>query len=142
MTSSACPGTSGWTAGPFPLPDSGGSPPCPLSSPSHTTSGRGAMKHDWRTNRRLQPHPDGQLRWDRAYQLVLGWAAAGDEPRRSHALGPAAALAQETIDEDRDLCARLDPAPGADPDHRPADRAVEGSHRVAGLPAARGERLP
>jgi len=33
------------------------------------------MRHDWRVTRRLEPHPDGQHRWDRAYQPLLEWAA-------------------------------------------------------------------
>jgi hypothetical protein len=40
------------------------------------------MKRDWRVARRLEPRPDGQRRWDRAYQLVLGWAAGGPPPTR------------------------------------------------------------
>ena len=38
------------------------------------------MKHHLRTTRRLQPLPDGQRRWDRAYQRPLEWAATGATP--------------------------------------------------------------
>ncbi len=43
---------------------------------------------EWRVRRVLQPHPDGQRRWERAYQQLLAWgqeagvpaAAEGPEP--------------------------------------------------------------
>ena len=28
---------------------------------------------EWRVRRALQPQPDGQRRWDRAYQQLLAW---------------------------------------------------------------------
>src|SRR5512142_1700399 len=94
-----------------------------LILPESHPLGGGAMKHDWRTTRRLQPHPDGQRRWDRAYQLILEWAATGTTPGRPLPDSPASStLAQEITDEYRDLCACLDSTPGADANHRPADR--------------------
>ena len=30
----------------------------------------------WRVRRVLQPHPEGQRHWDRAYQRLLAWAEA------------------------------------------------------------------
>ena len=35
---------------------------------------------EWRVRRVLQPHPDGQRRWERAYQQLLAWA---QEARRA-----------------------------------------------------------
>jgi hypothetical protein len=31
------------------------------------------MKRQWQIQRRLQATPDGQQRWDRAYQALLRW---------------------------------------------------------------------
>ena len=28
---------------------------------------------EWQVRRGLQPHPDGQRRWDRAYQQRMAW---------------------------------------------------------------------
>ena len=33
------------------------------------------MKRQWHIQRQLLPMPDGQHRWDRAYQQLLSWAA-------------------------------------------------------------------
>ena len=32
------------------------------------------MKHQWIKRRQFNPHPDGEQRWDRAYQYLLLWA--------------------------------------------------------------------
>ena len=32
------------------------------------------MNRTWHVHRDVAPHPDGQRRWDRAYQLLLQWA--------------------------------------------------------------------
>jgi len=34
----------------------------------------GSMKRQWQARRATQPHPDGQRRWDQAYQHLLRWA--------------------------------------------------------------------
>jgi hypothetical protein len=76
------------------------------------------MNHDWRTIRRLEPHPDGQRRWDRAYQLLLEWAAADSAPGRPRPGGPASSdPAKGASDENCHLCARLDSTPGGDANH-------------------------
>lgn len=31
------------------------------------------MKHQWNVRRELKPYPNGQQRWDRAYQYLLRW---------------------------------------------------------------------
>lgn len=38
------------------------------------------MKRQWHTRRVLLPAADGQQRWDRAYQSILTWTAAGRVP--------------------------------------------------------------
>jgi hypothetical protein len=32
------------------------------------------MKRNWKKRRQFIPHPDGQQRWDRAYQYLLQWS--------------------------------------------------------------------
>ena len=44
------------------------------------------MKRSWNVQRTTHPHPDGQRRWDRAYQLLLRWdddAPASHQPHVS-----------------------------------------------------------
>lgn len=68
------------------------------------------MKRHWQVSRAEQPCPDGQRRWDRAYQLLLDWAAGPPaEPSRPSPL-------TEITDASRRLRPRLDPAPDPDPD--------------------------
>ena len=38
------------------------------------------MKQQWRTRRQVLPQPDGQRRWDRAYQLLLEWTTPTVRP--------------------------------------------------------------
>ena len=35
---------------------------------------------EWRVRRVLQPHPDGQRHWERAYQQLLAWAQEAGVP--------------------------------------------------------------
>lgn len=71
------------------------------------------MKRDWRMRRELLATPDGQRRWDRAYQALLAWTcpegmaspmAAGEHARK------------EQDDAYRDLRAGVDVAAGAGAD--------------------------
>ncbi len=43
------------------------------------------MKHQWRLHRQLEPMPDGQQRWDRAYQQILRWSSTASMPNQSAA---------------------------------------------------------
>lgn len=64
------------------------------------------MKHNWSVSRDTVLKPDGQGRWDRAYQLLLRWAddaLMSSQPDNS----------QEDDDADRDLCSCLDQSPAA-----------------------------
>ena len=72
----------------------------------------GEVKHEWRVQRELTESLDGQRRWDRAYQLLLEWAATDDR-------SPSSVLSetQEGNHESRDLRAGVNPAPGATTDH-------------------------
>jgi hypothetical protein len=69
------------------------------------------MKHSWQVTRATAPHPDGDRRWDRAYQLLLEWSAG--DPAGPNPTSPP----PETTDASRDLRPRIDPAAGPDPDH-------------------------
>ena len=47
------------------------------------------MKRQWRIRRATQPHPDGQHRWDRAYQDLLRWTLEHEAGQRAWGLDPA-----------------------------------------------------
>src|SRR3954464_14310564 len=83
--------------------------------------GEGLMRRQWQIRRRMLPAADGARRWDRAYLLILGRGTAIDRPT---APGPSTSSrgSQEVSHDGGGLCARVDPAPGAD--HRAAARAA------------------
>src|SRR5215217_5400846 len=95
----------------------------------------GAMKHVWQIRRQTIPCPDGQQRWDRAYQHILRrayqhilrWTATADGERHSHP-PTTAPIAQEVRNDapSGDLCPRLNPAPGPHANDRSATRAPAG----------------
>lgn len=70
------------------------------------------MATDWFVQRIVSPRPDGQRRWDLAYQLLAQWS--GEHPPEPTT--PSAPV-PEVPDGSRALCPRLDPPPGSDPDH-------------------------
>jgi hypothetical protein len=76
------------------------------------------MRCQWIVRRTMQPDPDGQRRWDRAYQEVLAWT-------KEMAVAPAGAWRGPGVREDGHeggaLRPRVDAAPGAGPDGRAAD---------------------
>ena len=74
----------------------------------------GAMKRDWRIRRELLATPDGQRRWDRAYQALLTWTCPGGA---AQTLGADGREGKEPGDAGRDLCAGVDAAPGAGADN-------------------------
>ena len=41
------------------------------------------MKHQWRVRRELKVVPDGQRRWDQAYQHLLRWAIEAEQGLKS-----------------------------------------------------------
>lgn len=82
------------------------------------------MRHQWRLRRTFQEHPDGQRRWDRAYQLLLQWAQAPDtaaaEPGVSRRLVLHPTVVHNTLEvthASSDVCPSLDSAPNPNPDH-------------------------
>src|SRR5215218_3270003 len=56
----------------------------------------------WQVRRALQPHPDGQRRWDRTYQQLMAWT----QTPQSGAVVPAGPVPppEEDSYEDRDIC--------------------------------------
>ena len=70
------------------------------------------MRRQWSVRRTRQPEPDGQRRWDRAYQEVLAWteAAASGE---ALAAAPRKPPQREVPDESGSLRPGLDAAPSA-----------------------------
>lgn len=72
------------------------------------------MKRSWTVRRTVQELPNGEQRWDRAYQLLLRWAQDATIERTAHAVTPSD-LTQEVSDESSDLCTRVDTTAGSDP---------------------------
>jgi hypothetical protein len=75
------------------------------------------MRHSWRCSRSFEEHPDGQRRWDHAYQLLLHWSAL---PKDTGSAPPGTAVSpdpEEVAHASGDLRSRLHPPAGADPDY-------------------------
>lgn len=72
------------------------------------------MKRSWTVRRTVQDLPNGEQRWDRAYQILLRWAQDAHIDRAANAVTPAD-LAQEVSDESSDLRTRIDTAAGSGP---------------------------
>jgi len=76
----------------------------------------GSMKRQWQARRVTQPHPDGQRRWDQAYQQLLRWAIEHEAVEQG-GLPPARNAKEVQHERTRgDLRPGLDsePDPGAD----------------------------
>jgi uncharacterized protein (UPF0548 family) len=66
------------------------------------------MKREWRVCRAVVEVPDGQRRWDYAYQFLLRWMmeqTAEQQPR------------QENEHENRPICTSINQSPDAKPKH-------------------------
>jgi hypothetical protein len=72
------------------------------------------QQRTWRVRRSGVQVATGQQRWDRAYQLLLRWAAT-DPPASAEA--PAPLIPPETSHARSDLRPCLDQPPGRAPDH-------------------------
>jgi len=81
------------------------------------------MKHQWHMRRSFAMSPDGQARWDRAYQHLLEWSQQAPQPSptgQSHHEGldiQEAAEDLEVVHAHSGVCARLDAQSGAHADH-------------------------
>jgi len=62
-------------------------------------------KVEWNIHRQIAPQGDGQRRWDLTYQCLLKWAQTAATQRN-----------QEADHASSDLCPRINPTPGSDPD--------------------------
>ncbi len=76
------------------------------------------MKRQWRLRRQTHACPDGQRRWNQAYQLLLEWTISGEPPTPPTAatVSPLEDADQEANHAHCDVCPCLDPAtsPAAD----------------------------
>src|SRR3954453_17220536 len=100
--------------------------------------GVGLRRRRWQVRGRMRPAADGARRWDRAYLLILGWGTAIAPPP-----APSTSARREQEGEhDGGLCARVDPAPGAGPDHRAAARAATRPSTRSGRGAGERDGLP
>ena len=81
------------------------------------------MKRQWRVRRQTCALPDGQRRWDRAYQTLLAWTATRPSPPGARLNRDERPTTERPVTEregpyaDRRVCARLDDAPGGGPEH-------------------------
>ena len=66
------------------------------------------MNRTWQVHRDSVAHPDGQRRWDQAYQLLLRWAA-------DILVAQPPAVTQEDDDAYRLVCPGLDQSSTTDP---------------------------
>ena len=73
------------------------------------------MKRRWQIRRHLVATPDGQLRWDQAYQALLSWTQP--DPRCHPTPQDDCATRLEVNHARGNLCAGLDPTAGAGPNH-------------------------
>jgi hypothetical protein len=74
----------------------------------------GRQQRSWRVRRTSASAATGQQRWDRAYQLVLQWAAPLPT---ALAEAPACPILPEAPHARSDLRPRFDQSPGRAPDH-------------------------
>jgi hypothetical protein len=74
------------------------------------------MNHQWQFHRSLVAAPDGQQRWDRAYQSLLAWSQRSALPLQRPE-DQEARESQEVPHARSGVCARLDAEPGAHADH-------------------------
>jgi hypothetical protein len=84
------------------------------------------MRRKWQIQRQLQPMPDAERRWDRAYQHLLAWTRL-EEPKEAPEPGPQTPKHEEMTNENnRYLRSGIDRAAGASANHTTADRTSSG----------------
>jgi hypothetical protein len=90
------------------------------------------MRRQWIVRRTTQQEPDGQRRWDRAYQEMLSWTGDGlvDEARGGAVQEPPHL---EVKDESSRLCPRLDATSGASANRRTTVRSAQKPRQRAKL---------
>jgi hypothetical protein len=80
------------------------------------------MYHHWRVRRQTTNSPDGQQRWDRAYQLLLRWTERTGLPATAEAPLPTTCPSGKPKQVEmphayRRIRARFDAQPDAKADH-------------------------
>src|SRR3954454_18997225 len=105
-----------------------------------TCSRREAPMREWRVRRALQPQPDGQRCWDRAYQQLLAWTQVQN-------VGATATVVldpppQEVENESRPVRPCVHATSGAGRRRVPAAATPARARARAGLDGGGGERLP
>jgi hypothetical protein len=98
------------------------------------------MRRQWTVRRTRQPEPDGQRRWDRAYQELLAWTRVGCSGEAHDAAVPEPSD-PEVKKESSFICPCLDTATSASPDSRPTAGTAEEVRRRARLARADRKRL-
>jgi hypothetical protein len=66
------------------------------------------MKREWQVRRTVAEYPDGQPRWDYAYQFLLRWMMEQQSTGNP---------SQENDHEDRPVCPSIDQRSNAKPKH-------------------------
>src|SRR3954451_869027 len=99
------------------------------------------MRRQWSVRRTRQPEPDGQRRWDRAYQEVLAWTEAAVSGE-ALAAAPRTPPQGEGPDESGSLRPGLDAAPSASTDCRATTGTAERLCPAAKLVHSGGADLP
>jgi hypothetical protein len=67
------------------------------------------MNHQWHIRRQMTPLPDGQQRWDQAYQWLLEWSRCPP--------APPVPSGKETHDANCRVCTRVDHKSGPPANH-------------------------
>ncbi len=81
------------------------------------------MKHQWQLRRSLVAVPDGQQRWDRAYQSLLAWSQLSQRPKQPPEVQHVPEAQDVQVQEQEvayarsGVCACLDAEPGTHADH-------------------------
>ena len=71
------------------------------------------MTRTWTVCRQYSPRPDGERRWDQAYQLLVRWAGQGG-------LSGLTLIVEEVPDAGGGVCAGIDDPPGSGAGYRAA----------------------
>jgi hypothetical protein len=56
------------------------------------------MRRTWQARRAWLEDPDGQRRWDRAYQLLLRWTMAANQPPKEEEGSDASSVLRAGLD--------------------------------------------
>ncbi len=73
------------------------------------------MKRQWHVRHQVVEHPEGQLRWDRAYQALLRWTQSDLAPPQLPPVDPSMTL--EVDHACSSVCTGVDPTSGTGSDH-------------------------